>query len=202
MLIPELDRYDLDKIAQTLTQYQYVVASGDLDSRIAEIKAGRPYKGDALAKAMRSEYEELFNAETDKQLTAQRFGKSSGTMAVSAMSGHRIHGQPIDLLELKTTMEDQMKALADSGAERRDMLAMLALQAQQMGEALMVESASAPTPEAKALVLKNAASNCATSAKIVEQLHNLNRPAGTIVDGHSIEEKQLPTKTKKLKGKK
>jgi hypothetical protein len=41
MLNPELGRYGLDETAQTLAHY--VVANGDLDSRIAEIKTGLPY---------------------------------------------------------------------------------------------------------------------------------------------------------------
>jgi hypothetical protein len=56
--------------------------------------------------------------------------------------------------------------------------------------------------EAKALILKSAVSNFATAAKITEQLHNLSEPTGTIVDGHSTEDKQLSDKTKKLEGKK
>lgn len=70
------------------------------------------------------------------------------------MFGNKIHGQPVDLLELKIQMEDQAKALSDSGANRQDKLAMLALQAQQAGETLMVESASALTGEAKASILE------------------------------------------------
>ena len=198
MLNPELDRYDLDELAQMLAQF--VASSGEIESRIAEIASGRPYKGNTLSNAMRSEYEALILAKQDKQLTAQRFGESSAAMAVSVMSGHKIHGQPIDLMELKTTMEAQMKSLADSGANRQDKLAMLALQAQQAGEALMFASVSAPTGEAKALILKSAVSNLTASAKMVEQLHNLNMAVGTIVD--QVEDKQLPNKAKNLTGKK
>lgn len=196
MLNPELDRYDLDKLAQMLAQF--VSSSGELESRIVEIKAGRPYSGNTLASAMRSEYEALIEVQQDKQLTANRFGESSSVMAVSKMFGNTILGQPIDLLELKTQMEDQMKSLSDSGANRQDKLAMLALLAEQAGQALMIESASARTGEAKAMILKSAVSNLATAAKIVEQLHNLSTPVGTVVEGEHIEDRQLPNKTKKL----
>ena len=197
MLNPELDRYDLDEIAQTLAHY--VVASGELNSRIQEIKTGRPYKGNTLSNAMRSEYEALISVRQDKQLTAQRFGKTSSAMAVSSMLGNRIHSQPVDLMELKTQMEDQMKALADSGANRQDKLAMFVLQAQQMGEALMVESASALTGEAKALILEKATKCMEKTATLVEKLDALATPkTGRVIE--PAPDKQLSNKTKKLRG--
>ena len=149
---------------------------------------------------MRSEYEALILVKQDKQLTAQRFGEFSSAMAVSAMSGHKIHEQPIDMAELKTTMEDQMKALADSGVKRQDKLAMLALLTEQAGVTLMADSVNAPTLEAKSLILKNAGSNFAIAAKITEQLHNLKMSVGTIVD--HVEGRKITHSRKKLPKKK
>ena len=64
MLNPDLERYDLDELAQMLAQL--VASSGGLDSRIKEIVAGRPYSGNTLGNVMCSECEALILLQQDK----------------------------------------------------------------------------------------------------------------------------------------
>jgi len=179
------------------TDISHSLAYHGIDDRLEELTTPGKFESDAHSNAARQEYNALIHVQQDIRLTGDCHGKMSGAaIAVANMNGNRNFGQPIDLLELKDQMQKQMQELASSGAEREDRMALLAILSQKAGEAILGELSKAASPEARAIMLKQATNTFETAGRLTEKLHHLERPKGTVVDGQSIALKQKPDNTK------
>jgi hypothetical protein len=173
---------------------QCVSVYGDPQQRRAELADGLPYETQAESEASRLEYNALRDVVIDKGITAQYADKLSGAaLAIASMSDNKHFGRPIDLVEMKNQIQEQMSDLKSSGSSREDRLALLAILAQQAGQAIAGIANRARSPEAEAIMLKQSVNAFESSGRLVEKLHKLDQmPSHLIVkgDGHNIAHNQ------------
>jgi hypothetical protein len=200
LLDPDLSRYDSEEIANHIAQC--VSAYGEVEQRIAELKLPESNKTEAQAKASCTEHNALIQVRQDKEMTThQSDSVNSMASTLGLMNRGKLAGQNIDLIAYKESLEKRMDELIASGTAREKCIAQLVIMAQESAQNLIVEASVAQTSEARAMVMKSAMKCLEEAGKQVDRLDAMATPkTGRIVD--HIEDKQLPNKTKKLKGKK
>jgi hypothetical protein len=192
LLNPDLSENEADDIASLLAQSVSVYS--DPQQRRIELADGRPYSTEAESHAALVEYNALHDIVIDKAITAQYANNLSGAaLAISSMNNNKFIGRPVDLSEMKSQIQSQIADLRASGASREDHLALLAILAQQAGQAIAGIANRAHSPEAEAIMLKQSVNAFESSGRLVEKLHKLDQmPSHLIVkgDGHNIAHNQ------------
>ena len=62
--------------------------------------------------------------------------------------------------------------------------------AQKAAETIFLESITAPTQEAKAVMIKHAVGSLEAAGRLVEKLHLMDKPSGgKVIDSHRVEDK-------------
>jgi hypothetical protein len=195
-----LSGYEAEELANHIAQC--VSAYGEVDQRLEELLIPREIDSDPHSNAERLEHNALIQVRQDKAMTThQSDSVNSMASTLGLMNGGKFAGGSIDLIALKEGIEKQTDELIASGTARERRVAQFVIMAQEAGQNLIVEASVAPTAEAKALVMKSAMKCFEEAGKQVDRLDAMATPkTGRVIE--SVPDKQLPNKTKKLKGKK
>jgi len=180
---PDINPYEREGLANEIAAM--VASYHGIDERLEELTT--PDKGVTRSEAYWFEYTALIKAQNDRQITAY-FANTAPAIAISQMQGGAYLGSPIDLLELKEQVQQQMKDLATSGASREDRIATLIILTQKAGEAIMADLPKAKSVEARAVMLKQAANTFRTAGSLTEKLHKLNQAPGNIYDSEKVKQ--------------
>jgi hypothetical protein len=182
LLNPDLSRYEREELANEIAGR--VSAYHEIDERLEELTTPREFESAARSNADCLEHNALQALAMDRDATAHQVDSLNSTVrTLGLLHNGKALGRPIDMVAFKEGIQQQMDELILNVSSRQQRIAQFVISAQQAAENIMLTATTAPTAEARAMIIKTAITCFEKATKMIEKLDAMATPkAGRIIE--------------------